>query len=259
MTEAGAIENPPGFVVRTEARKAAFDNGFRVERGEMDGWACYGSTTAHGQVFIAGAGKDGPWYLALDHSGVITELGHSQSNIMGPGLARYEFASLAELYGAITEAWRLGVTLPDAPLVRFETETAGLPRTTEAERLVVERVGQDIFRKALMKYWQGRCPLTGITEPALLRASHIVPWAECKSDAQRLDVHNGLLLSALWDAAFDGGLVSFSDDGTPLFSPQVGDQTRNALKTMEVSPLVGLTNSHCKNLAWHRARFVFRE
>ncbi|TIU99337.1 MAG: HNH endonuclease, partial [Mesorhizobium sp.] len=95
-----------------------------------------------------------------------------------------------------------------------------LPRTTEAERLVVQRVGQDIFRKALLEYWQGRCPLTGITEPVLLRASHIVPWAECKSDAQRLDVHNGLLLSALWDAAFDGGLVSFSDNGTPLFSPQ---------------------------------------
>jgi len=48
-----------------------------------------------------------------------------------------------------------------------------------------------------MDYWQGRCPLTGISDPALLRASHIVPWAECETDAQRLDVHNGLLLAAL--------------------------------------------------------------
>jgi hypothetical protein len=32
---------------------------------------------------------------------------------------------------------------------------------------------------------------------------------------QRLDVHNGLLLSALWDAAFDQGLVSFDADGSP--------------------------------------------
>jgi hypothetical protein len=29
-----------------------------------------------------------------------------------------------------------------------------------------------------------------------------VLWSE-RSDKQRLDVHNGLLLSALWDAAFD--------------------------------------------------------
>jgi hypothetical protein len=37
-----------------------------------------------------------------------------------------------------------------------------------------------------------------------------VPWAEC-DDAQRLDVHNGLLLSALWDAAFDTGSPDLSD------------------------------------------------
>ncbi len=45
--------------------------------------------------------------------------------------------------------------------------------------------------------------MTGISDTALLRASHIVPWAKCSDDAQRLDVHNGLLLSALWDAAID--------------------------------------------------------
>jgi hypothetical protein len=30
-------ENPAGFVVRTEAQKAAWDNGFRLERGKR--WA----------------------------------------------------------------------------------------------------------------------------------------------------------------------------------------------------------------------------
>ena len=39
----------------------------------------------------------------------------------------------------------------------------------------------------------------------MLRASHSVPWAACASDAERLDVHNGLLLAAHWDAAFDAG------------------------------------------------------
>jgi predicted restriction endonuclease len=73
-----------------------------------------------------------------------------------------------------------------------------------------------------MDYWGGRCALTGITEPVLLRASHIVPWADC-NDEQRLDVHNGLLLSAFWDAAFDKGLVSFDDNGRPLPSPKLSD------------------------------------
>ena len=70
--------------------------------------------------------------------------------------------------------------------------------------------------------------LTGITDPALLRASHIIPWSDC-SDEQRLDVHNGLLLSALWDTAFDCGLVSFADDGTVLASPQLSQRARAAL------------------------------
>ena len=51
-----------------------------------------------------------------------------------------------------------------------------------------------------------------------LGVTDIVPWSECKSDAHRLDVHNGLLLSALWDAGFDAGLISFDDDGRPLCS-----------------------------------------
>jgi predicted restriction endonuclease len=84
---------------------------------------------------------------------------------------------------------------------------------------VVQRVGQDVFRKALMDYGDGRCAVTGLSDPALLRASHIVRWADCASDAERLDVHNGLLLSALWDAAFDAHLVTFDDDGRAVFGP----------------------------------------
>lgn len=81
------------------------------------------------------------------------------------------------------------------------------------ERIIKQRVGQGYFRRALLDYWGGCCPLTGIHEEAMLRASRIVPWAECRSDEERLDVYNGLLLAEHWDAAFDRGLVSFTDDG----------------------------------------------
>ena len=107
-----------------------------------------------------------------------------------------------------------------------------------------------------MDYWGGRCPLTGITEPALLRASHIVPWAEC-TDEQRLDVHNGLLLSALWDAAFDRGLVSFADDGAVLASPKLGSTEREVLGIERAPKLAGLRERHHANLSVHRARNGF--
>jgi hypothetical protein len=86
---------------------------------------------------------------------------------------------LTALHAAFDRVYKLGVSLPDAPLTRFRARITSLPQTTEAERLVVRRIGQEIFRAALIDYWGVRCPITGITDPALLRASHIVPWAEC--------------------------------------------------------------------------------
>src|SRR4051794_4708639 len=73
------------------------------------------------------------------------------------------------------------------------------------------------------------CAVTGISDSALLRASHIVPWSACTSDAQRLYVNNGLLLSALWDAAFDTGLVIFNDSGTAIFGPSCSPEAVRCL------------------------------
>jgi hypothetical protein len=248
-----APENPPGFVVRTEAQKAASDNGYRTERGIESGWLHYASTTAPGSIWIAGASDQGPWLLSLDHSGVVAEIGSlPASPVAGPGIATFMFANLAELHVALGRIYNLAVSLPEAPLERFKAETANLPRTTEAERMVIQRIGQDVFRDALMKYWGGRCPLTGIAERGLLRASHIVPWADC-TDAQRLDVHNGLLLSALWDAAFDRGLISFTGDGTVLTSHQLSETARKALGIATAPALTGLRIEHRANLALHRA------
>ena len=181
------LESPQSFVVREECQKAASQNGFRRILGEEAGWAAFGSTTAHGTIHLAASGPQGPWFLALDHLGVIQELSLPAATVSGPSRARFAFDTLGALYAVLHRVYELGVSLPDAPLREFERRVADLPRTTEAERLVVQRIGQDIFRDRLMDYWQGRCPLTGISDPALLRASHIIPWADCESDAERLD------------------------------------------------------------------------
>jgi hypothetical protein len=247
------LEQPPGFVVRTEAQQAAWDNGYRFERGVEGGWLHYASTTAPGSIWIAGASERGPWLLSIDNSGVAAEIGAvPASSESGPGLATFVLANLSQLHSALDRVYKLSMSLPKAPLDRFKAKTANLPRTTEAERLVIQRIGQDVFRDALMDYWGGRCPMTGITDPALLRASHIVAWSDC-NDEQRLDVHNGLLLSALWDAAFDQGLVSFADDGTPLIGSKLSETARKTLGVDAVAPLHGLHASHQANLAVHRS------
>ena len=179
------------------------------------------------------------------------------TGVGGPGVRTLEFSNLAAVYAAIARTYQLGVSLPDAPLQVFRKQSAGLPRSTEAERLVVQRIGQDVFRQSLLAYWNYRCPMTGVSDPSLLRASHIVPWAECDDDAQRLDVHNGLLLSALWDAAFDAGKISFADDGEVLFHPSLGATERALLLANAARRLVALSPKHLINMERHRKRSGF--
>jgi hypothetical protein len=248
------IQSPPSFIVRTEAQQAGWDHGFRLERGISGGWIGYGSTTAQGEVWVGAGGDKGPWLLALTHPGVIAEFGPPTAPAE-IGRPAWVFGTTLELHRAIDRAYQLGLSLPDAPLQTFAAQTKGLPKSTDAERLVVQRIGQDIFRGALLQYWNGRCPLTGIEDPALLRASHIVAWVDCDDDAHRLDVHNGLLLSALWDAAFDRGLISFGDDGAVLVSGRLSSAARQALSVTTATALSGLTDKHRANLARHRQAF----
>ncbi len=243
------VEAPQGFVISEECRKAAWQNGYRRSLREEAGWTQFGSTTAKGSIYLAASGPEGPWFLALDHQGVVEELALLSTDIGGPGLARYAFATLGELYAVLPKVYGLALTLPEGPLEDFRAATRDMPRKTEAERLAVQRKGQDIFRDRLLTYWESRCPLTGIADPALLRASHIIPWKDCPNDAERLNIHNGLLLSALWDAAFDRGLVTFDDEGRPQFATELGEAARSELRWYQP---VALTDRHRARLAWHR-------
>lgn len=78
--------------------------------------------------------------------------------------------------------------------------------------LVQQRQKQSFFRKAVLASYRGRCCMSGVSDARLLVASHIVPWSQDK--ANRLNPSNGLCLSALHDRAFDGGLITLSNELT---------------------------------------------
>jgi hypothetical protein len=174
LSELPQLEDPPSYATRVDLDKIAWDNGYRLSRPGSGGWLRYGSTTAPCDIFLAHA-LSGQWLISVEHPGVARELGPSA--FAGPGACTLLFDTLYALHKAADRTYRLSMSLPDLPLAVFEQQPAALARTTEAERLVIQRVGQDVFRDALMKYWNGACPLTGITDPALLRASHIVSFS----------------------------------------------------------------------------------
>lgn len=118
-----------------------------------------------------------------------------------------------------------------------------------------QRVGQNLFLEGLLTLWNGRCAITGLDTPELLRASHAKPWAD-SSDTERLDIFNGLLLAAHWDAAFDAGLVSVSSAGHILVSANLSPSTRSVLGISDKLQ-VQLQPQHTRYLDWHREK-VFK-
>ncbi|MHB1245395.1 MAG: DNA (cytosine-5-)-methyltransferase [Sulfuriferula sp.] len=95
---------------------------------------------------------------------------------------------------------------PDADETFDLTDFTGETRQVLTE----QRIKQNFFRRAVLASYRGRCCMSGLTEPRLLIASHIVPWS--KDKANRLNPSNGLCLSALHDKAFDVGLITLTDD-----------------------------------------------
>ncbi len=71
------------------------------------------------------------------------------------------------------------------------------------------RIGQNFFRRAVLSAYESRCCISGLSEPRLLVASHIVPWRI--DPANRLNPKNGLCLSLLHDRAFDLGMITIGE------------------------------------------------
>ena len=101
---------------------------------------------------------------------------------------------------------------------------AVLPEQTVRIATVRARLGQHRYKIEQAEMWDNACAVTGITEPALLRASHAQPWADA-NDVERLDPANGFPLVVHLDALFDAGLISFDSDGSMMISPRLGDET----------------------------------
>ena len=212
------------MTVRTILEKAAVDNGFSIDQGASGSWLVWGAHAAPARLCLTATEKG--YGIGSDHFGAMRDLksGLAKLSEAPAGFRAVQVASSGMLNATAGAVWRLARSLPDEPLRRYRMRLQEPTGTTEVERLRKERIGQDVFREALMLFWEGACAVTGVRHPRLLRASHIVPWAECETDAERLNVHNGLLLAAHLDAAFDAHLISFGVDGQIRFGPKLSGE-----------------------------------
>ena len=150
----------------------------------------------------------------------------------------------------------LFIALPPTPIeiynARWQQIVAGGLDATETEETVKQRIGQDVYREALMNYWNGACAVTGCSVNEVLRASHAKPWKDCSSAEERLDVYNGFLLSANLDALFDKGLITFDDEGKIMLSSQLNEPQMRRIGIYTDMHLRWLDEHHLPFLRYHR-------
>lgn len=123
---------------------------------------------------------------------------------------------------------------------------------TQRQILANARVGQGKFRLDLLAKWNGKCAVSSVQHPKLLRASHIKPWSS-SNNAERLDPHNGILLSAAYDAAFDAFLISFDDAGCLMLAADFPSSAADAAGIQLNAKIDGLSANTLLYLAEHRA------
>jgi putative restriction endonuclease len=115
----------------------------------------------------------------------------------------------------------------------------GLPPAPERRyglRIVQQRLHEATFREAVLTAYGGRCAISGLPEPRLLDAAHIV--ADVHEHLGQPVVQNGLPLSKIHHAAFDNNLIGIDADFRVHISEQLltmtdGPMFEHGIKGME--------------------------
>lgn len=85
-----------------------------------------------------------------------------------------------------------------------------LPQGSERIQEVKRRINQSFFRDTVLSSYENKCCITGLNNPKLLHACHIIGWSEDESN--RTNPQNGLCLNVLFHKAYDENLIGISPD-----------------------------------------------
>jgi len=140
-------------------------------------------------------GLPGPGFIAWD----IDNLAQGRQQVFN-----YSWASLENPFTFASD---------DTPYNKVVDEIYNDPDRAEDAyaRVKVRGMAQQIFRNALLMAYSSRCAFTGLQFIPCLDASHIISWSE-STHAQRMDMRNGILLSAVHHRLFDQKLITIDEE-----------------------------------------------
>jgi len=178
------------------------------------------SGTLRGQgnqvAYLASISRDLAYFI-FEQAGALPA-----SDIVPAALEAGDDGALCRLDDAITDDIQNNQLLPE----------------TERQALVQARRGQGRYRANLEEI-EFACRVSGVTSKQHLIASHIKPWRACETSQERLDGHNGFLLSPNIDHLFDRGYISFSDDGEVMVAARSDHEQLTLLGLDAGAPVKG--------------------
>lgn len=246
---------------RALVEKAGREHGWENVVESAEARVVLASARHRGQATVTPASGSGGYQVTFPNGRLVREVARSLPDLSN-GRSGFDAPDIDALAALLRRAAELSLALPDQAAQTFRERAAKelvrlADNGTEIERLARQRVGQDVFRKALLDYWDGACAVTGLALPEVLRASHAKPWTDCTSDEDRLDVFNGFLLVAHLDALFDRGLITFDVGGEMVFASHLTSDHRALLHLDERLRLRWVAPEHHPFLEWHR-EYVFQ-
>lgn len=116
-------------------------------------------------------------------------------------------------------------------------DVSDLPEGEERLAIVKQRINQSFFRSAVMCSYDFKCCISGVGNPELLEACHIVDWSV--DNGNRSNPQNGLCLNSLFHKAYDKYLIAITPDYNIMISDEMTEKTEdNSFKEY----LLGLKN-----------------
>ena len=122
----------------------------------------------------------------------------------------------------------------------IELNLSSLPKGEERRQEVVRRIHQDFFRRTVLSSYSNKCCITGLNNPSLLEASHIVGWN--KDEENRTNPQNGLCMNALLHKAYDENLLGISPDYEIFISDQFFGRKLNEVDEKTIDYFKGINH-----------------
>lgn len=149
-------------------------------------------------------------------------------------LQRYQTFEPKEIEAnAIADRLNNGKDVSAKLIEHFDITKEGIDQVSKTK----VRIRQTYYRKMIVSLYGGKCCITGLDVPKLLRASHIIRWADDREN--RMNPENGLCLSGTYDLAFDQHLISFDEDYRMIVGNEISEHFTNTVTREYFKKFIG--------------------